>query len=95
MITDKGEAEQMLKSHDIQQQCGAVNKLLTQDMLKDKYPWINAEGVELASVGTQGEGWLDPAALLSALKGKAKWYDVKYVGGKVVGFEHVKVSYAK
>lgn len=83
----------MLKSHQVQKECGAVNKLLTQDMLKEKYPWVNAEGVELASVGLQGEGWLDPAALLSALKGKAKWHGTKYIEGKVVGFEYAEVQY--
>lgn len=82
----------MLKSHKVQQECGAVNKLLSQSMLKERYPWINAEGVELASVGWQGEGWLDPAALLSALKGKARSFGTTYVDGKVVGFEYGQVS---
>lgn len=82
----------MIKSHQLQQKCGAINKLLSQNMIREKYPWINAEGVELASVGMQGEGWLDPAALLAGLKGKSKALGTTYVDGSVVGFEYVDVS---
>lgn len=91
ILADRDGAEDMLKNHQLQTECGAINVLLSADMLKKKYPWINTDGVELASVGIQGEGWFDPAALLSGFRGKNKWFGITYVNGKVVGFEHQKV----
>lgn len=91
ILAGEDQAEQMLKNHELQREHGAINYLLSQDMLKKKFPWINTEGVVLASLGKQGEGWFDPAALLSALKGKSRSLGTTFVNGKVVGFEAKKV----
>lgn len=92
IMVGKEDADDLQKNHELQKTCGAVNYLLSADMLKKKFPWMNVEGVELACLGKHGEGWLDPSALLSALKGKARSLGATYVSGKVVGFEHKDVS---
>ena len=92
ILADKDNAEDLQANYELQTACGAITMLLSPEMLKKKYPWINTEGIELASLGLQGEGWFDPAALLSGFKGKSKALGVPYIDGKVVGFEHAKVS---
>ena len=88
ILAGPDEADDMVKNHELQAKCGVVNSLMTADMLKKKYPWIKTEGIEVASVGWQGEGWFDPAALLSGLVGKNKSMGIPYINGKVTGFEH-------
>jgi hypothetical protein len=36
---------------------GAKIKLFSPYKLKEKFPWINTDGVELASFGQENEGW--------------------------------------
>ena len=93
LMTDKDGADEMLSNHELQAECGVNNYLLTSSMLEKKFPWINCANVELASLGKHGEGWFDPAALLSAFKGKARELGATYVQGKVVGFDHKKVQF--
>ena len=78
----------MIRNNDLQLECGAHSILLSPTMLKKRFPWVNTEGVELASFGKQGEGWLDPAALLAGMKGKARSLGTTYIKGQVIGFEY-------
>ena len=39
---------------------GAKIQLLTPRMLKEKFPWIETDGVALASYGLENEGWYTP-----------------------------------
>lgn len=91
ILADQAGAEKMFESHQLQRDCGVSSYLLTNEMLRKKFPWINADGVELASLGKHGEGWFDPAALLSAFKGKAREMGVTYIQGKVTGFDYKPV----
>lgn len=91
ILADAAGADSMIANHELQRECGVNSYLLSADMLRRKFPWIKHEGVELASLGKHGEGWFDPAALLAALKGKARELGVTYVQGKVTGFEHKMV----
>lgn len=95
ILTDKDGAEDMVRNHELQMECGAINQLLTPAMLKRKYPWINTEGVELACDGFSGEGWLDPAALLAVCRGYNNYMGVRYIKGRVIGFEYSEVSNSK
>ena len=47
-------------------------ELLSPSKLGRRFPWLNTEGLALASYGYENEGWFDPWALLTALKIKAQ-----------------------
>ena len=68
-------------------------RLVTKDQIPIEFPWMNPEGVEMASVSTEGknlkskcktysrlgEGWVDPFSLLMAFKKKAQSLGVEYI----------------
>lgn len=39
-------------------ECGAKNKLLTRKQLKENFPWLNTDDIELGCLGMENEGWL-------------------------------------
>lgn len=54
--------------------------------LKQKFPWLNIDGVALGSFGQKNEGYFDPWSLLSALKAKSISLGVKYIKGEACDF---------
>ncbi|CAH1787517.1 unnamed protein product [Owenia fusiformis] len=80
-------AQQLHENHELQKSLGAKVELLSNEMLKKKFPWINTDGIELANYGYENEGWFDPWSLLEAFKRKAMSLGVEYKKGEVVGFE--------
>ncbi|CAL1295055.1 unnamed protein product [Larinioides sclopetarius] len=79
--------EQMLRNHKLQKEIGAKVELLKPAHLKQKFPWLNLDGIAMGSYGFENEGWFDPWALLSAFKKKACSLGAQYVHGEVIGFE--------
>ncbi|XP_067001498.2 FAD-dependent oxidoreductase domain-containing protein 1 isoform X2 [Anabrus simplex] len=86
LATEDG-AEQLQKNADFQWSLGVKNELLSPNKLKQKFPWINTEGVALGCHGLENEGWLDPWALLHAFKRKAISLGTEYIDAEAVGFE--------
>ncbi|UYV74391.1 FOXRED1 [Cordylochernes scorpioides] len=70
---------------------GAKIHLMSQSQLKGKFPWINEEGIALATHGIRNEGWFDPWSLLAALRQNAAYNGVDYVNAEVVGFEFAQI----
>ncbi|NXD42730.1 FXRD1 protein, partial [Copsychus sechellarum] len=64
---------------------GAQVTLLSPTQLKEKFPWINTEGVAVASYGLEDEGWFDPWTLLNAFRRKATSLGVQSCSGEVRG----------
>ena len=60
---------------------GAKLKLMTATMLKEKFPWLNTDGIAIGCYGIQNEGWLDPHALLTAFRQKALSLGALYLNG--------------
>lgn len=58
---------------------GVKVKLVSKDELPVAFPWLNPEGIEMASVTLEGEGWVDPFGLLMAFKKKAQSLGVEYI----------------
>ncbi|XP_053126241.1 FAD-dependent oxidoreductase domain-containing protein 1 isoform X2 [Hemicordylus capensis] len=67
----------------IQRMEGAEISLLSPAQLKKKYPWLNTDGVALASCGLENEGWFDPWILLNAFRNKAISMGVHQSSGEV------------
>lgn len=80
-------AEQLMQNSRLQNELGARNELLTAKRLKEKFPWLNTDGIELGCHGLEKEGWFDPWAMLCAMKRRAIEYGAHYTHGEVAGFE--------
>ncbi|KAJ7360338.1 hypothetical protein OS493_016970 [Desmophyllum pertusum] len=81
------EGEEILKkNHALQRKLGCHVILLSPSELSERYPWLNTDGVTLASLGTENEGWFDPWSLMNAFKSKAVSLGVDYITGEAVDF---------
>ncbi|XP_044293364.1 FAD-dependent oxidoreductase domain-containing protein 1 isoform X1 [Varanus komodoensis] len=65
---------------------GAKVCLLSPAQMKTKFPWLNTDGVALASYGLENEGWFDPWTLLNAFRRKAMSMGVSQSCGEVTSF---------
>ncbi|XP_062450504.1 FAD-dependent oxidoreductase domain-containing protein 1 isoform X2 [Rhea pennata] len=70
----------------LQRDEGAHVSLLSPARLKEKFPWVNVDGVALASHGLEDEGWFDPWSLLGAFRRKAVSLGVHSCVGEVKSF---------
>lgn len=66
---------------------GAKNEILTAKRLKEKFPWLNTDDIEIGCHGLEKEGWFDPWSLLSGFRNCAQKYGAHYEEGEIVGFE--------
>ncbi|NP_001087061.1 FAD-dependent oxidoreductase domain-containing protein 1 [Xenopus laevis] len=80
----------MEENYNVQRECGAQVTLMLPDQLKKKFPWINTNGVALASYGLENEGWFDPWTLLNAFRRKALSMGVYQCHGEVTDFSTAK-----
>ncbi|XP_029210318.2 FAD-dependent oxidoreductase domain-containing protein 1-like [Acropora millepora] len=87
MFLASKESEQTLReNHALQSKHGCHVLLLSPDELSLRYPWMNTDGVALASLGADCEGYLDPWSLLNAFKRKSKSLGVDYITGEATDF---------
>jgi len=80
-------AEILKRNSRLQNELGARNEILTAKRLKEKFPWLNTEGIALGCHGLEKEGWFDPWMMLYSLKKRAIEYGAHYLNGEVAGFE--------
>ena len=80
-------AETLKRNSRLQNELGARNELLSAKRLKEKFPWLNTEGIELGCHGLEKEGWFDPFSMLYAMKKRAIECGAHYLNAEVVGFE--------
>ncbi|XP_037543177.1 FAD-dependent oxidoreductase domain-containing protein 1 [Nematolebias whitei] len=80
----------MEANYNTQRQIGAKVSLLSPAQVKERFPWINTDGVALASYGLENEGWFDPWTLLNAFRRKALSLGVTQCFGEVTDFFHTK-----
>jgi len=73
----------------VQRECGVRTQLLGVDEIRRRYPWMNTDGLGIASYGPEKEGWFDGPALLQAFRRKARAQGVQYFADSVVGLEMV------
>ncbi|RZC41304.1 FAD-dependent oxidoreductase domain-containing protein 1 [Asbolus verrucosus] len=78
--------EQLMSNFNLQQEMGVTNQLLSKDQLKERFPWMNVEDVELGTLGGEKEGWFDPWGLLNLLKHGATDKGAQFLQGEVVDF---------
>jgi FAD-dependent oxidoreductase domain-containing protein 1 len=86
LVLTAAEGMQRLRSaHERQLASGAAVRWLDLDALQAAAPWLHAEGIAAATLGLASEGWIDPRALLLALRRKAESLGVVFVPRRVTG----------
>ncbi|XP_075420219.1 FAD-dependent oxidoreductase domain-containing protein 1 isoform X1 [Tenrec ecaudatus] len=85
LSSEKGAAV-MESNVKVQREEGAKVCLMSPEQLRYKFPWINTEGVALASYGMENEGWFDPWCLLQGLRQKVQSMGVLFCQGEVTRF---------
>nr|KAF6403383.1 FAD dependent oxidoreductase domain containing 1 [Molossus molossus] len=85
LASEKGAAI-MENNVKVQRQEGAKVCLMSPEQLRNKFPWINTDGVALGSYGLEGEGWFDPWCLLQGLRRKVQSMGVLFCHGEVTRF---------
>ena len=75
------------RNHAVQRGAGADVALLDAADLRARFPWLHADDLALASLGLQGEGWLDGEAWARALGAKARQLGAVWRRGRVVGLQ--------
>ncbi|XP_075958445.1 FAD-dependent oxidoreductase domain-containing protein 1 isoform X2 [Anarhichas minor] len=78
----------MEENYSTQRNAGAKVSLLSPTQLKEKFPWMNTDGVVLASHGLENEGWFDPWTLLNAFRRKALSMGVIQCCGEVTDLKY-------
>jgi FAD-dependent oxidoreductase domain-containing protein 1 len=58
---------------------GAEIVVLTPSETRARYPWLNVDGVQVATTAQRNEGWFDAWSLLSLVRGAARDQGVTYV----------------
>lgn len=91
-LASEASAEQLHKNSRLQNSLGAKNVMLTATQVKNRFPWMNTEGIACGCLGLEKEGWFDPWALLYGFKRKALSLGVDYLKAEMVGFTWINQS---
>ncbi|RWS07093.1 fad oxidoreductase-like protein [Dinothrombium tinctorium] len=86
LATSEESANTILENHKIQKECNACVEILTPDKLKERFPWLNTDGLHFGSLGVKHEGCFDPHLYLTAVKRKVIHLGVKYTEAEVIDF---------
>jgi FAD-dependent oxidoreductase domain-containing protein 1 len=86
-LATKGIGEEVLTENNaIQRRQGADwIDVLSQEQLKEEFPWMSTQDIVLGSFSRKNEAIFDPWALVQALKRKAESQGVKFVQGDIRG----------
>jgi len=74
-------------NHAVQRTENAAVELLEPAALKARFPWMDTDGVVLASHGVANEGWFDGPGLMQAFRRKARVQGAAYLHDEVVGMD--------
>ncbi|XP_070621230.1 FAD-dependent oxidoreductase domain-containing protein 1 [Erythrolamprus reginae] len=85
-LASENEAAILEENVKLQRKEGVAVSLLSPAQLKKKFPWLNTDGIALASYGLENEGWFDPWTLLNAFKRKAISLGTIQYKGEVTSF---------
>jgi glycine/D-amino acid oxidase-like deaminating enzyme len=90
LIMATAEHEALLRRNvELQRAHGADTTVLSPADMKQRFPWIETDGVAAAGFGLTGEGSFDGPALMQAFRRKAASIGARYVHGEVVAVEKV------
>lgn len=76
----------------VQRAEGCAVELLEPATLAQRFPWIDADGLAIASLGTANEGWFDGPSLMLSFRRAARERGAIYIADEVVGFGRYHVD---
>lgn len=82
-LADEAGVEGLRRNWEIQCGLGAALTLLGPDALKERFGWLNTDGLGGGVFGHANEGWIDPHALLMGFRRKARSLGVTFLDGEV------------
>jgi len=85
LLANESGAQRLRQNVQLQRGEGADIGLFEPAELAVRFPWLNVEGIALASLGLSGEGWFDAYSLLQYFKRGAQGKGVTFVRGEVTG----------
>lgn len=85
LATESG-ADTLIENSKVQNALGANNVVLSPTQLKNRFPWLNTNGIAVGCIGLEKEGWFDPWLLLCAFKKKAISLGVQYIHAEAIDF---------
>lgn len=86
LATPAGQAV-LRENHGLQRTLGADVALLEPAALRQRFDWLNTDGIALGSLGLSGEGWFDGYTLLQALRRKAISQGARYLAAEAAGLD--------
>lgn len=75
-----------LESVAMQNQLGLKTILMSREQLREQFPWLNCDDVELGSIGLENEGHFNSQSLLRAMKIKAENLQARFWECEFVDF---------
>ncbi|XP_041978619.1 FAD-dependent oxidoreductase domain-containing protein 1 [Aricia agestis] len=90
LLASDAYADKLEKNVQIQKEQGLMNKLLSVESIRAKYPWIDTTDIKLGCISLEKEGSFNSSVLLKGLQRKCKDMGTTFVEAEVVGFEVVK-----
>ena len=87
LLADETGSRRLRQNVQLQHSEGADIGLFEAAELAARFPWLNVEGVALASLGLQGEGWFDAYSLMQYFKQGAQANGVTFIRGEVAGLD--------
>nr|XP_054755475.1 FAD-dependent oxidoreductase domain-containing protein 1-like [Lytechinus pictus] len=91
-LSSQANAHILEQNYKLQTELGAKVELMSSMRLKERFPWLNTDEVEVGTYGLENEGWFDPYLLTRSFKQKAESLGAQYCLGEVVGFECSKLD---
>ncbi len=73
------QAQILRENHAVQKEQGADVVLWNPEQIKEAFPHINVEDLQLASYGQSGEGWFSNTGLMNGYRKKARALGAEYV----------------
>ena len=86
-LATEASVDVLSQNHAVQRAAGAEVALLSAHELRQRFPWLNVEGLVAGSLGLSGEGWFDGPALHQAFRRKAIACGARFVAAEAVDFE--------
>jgi FAD-dependent oxidoreductase domain-containing protein 1 len=81
LATDAG-IPALKANHEVQRRHDVPAVLLGPMELRQRFPWLDVEGIAGGSLGLSDEGWFDAYALLQAFRAKARSLGVEYLSAE-------------
>jgi FAD-dependent oxidoreductase domain-containing protein 1 len=84
-LADAARARSLAGAIAVQQAHEVPVLSLERELLAQRFPWLHCADIELAALGTAGEGWFDGYTLLQAFRRKARQLGVEYLQEEAAG----------